>query len=375
MTDVLAEHICYLTLPGRNDLFRRAISAKVKDGDLIADLGCGVGVLGIFCLEQGAHHCWGIDSSAAIHLARESMDRAGLADRYTAIPGSTFRTDLPQPVDVIICDHVGFMGFDYGIIRLMRDARRRFLKPGGAMIPQALDLMVAPVSSDTCRATALKWVGERVPEAYHWVDALAHNRRYSHNFVPSELIGHGAHIGHIDFAADEPGFFRFEASLRIARAGRFDGFAGWFDCLLAEGVRMTNSPLDPASIQRAQAFFPARESFAVDVGDEVRITLRFRADDDVISWTIAPPGGSAVHRLSTFNATILAPADLVRDQGRALALNPVGEARAFVLSQVDGVRSGEAIIASVLAERPDLLPTEQAIRDFVTAVLAQDCST
>lgn len=349
MTDTLAEHIEYLTLPGRNALYRKAIAATVEDGDTVADLGCGVGVLGLMCLEAGAAHCWGIDRSAAIHLAGEAMRRAGLAERYTAIPGSTFRTELPEKVDLIICDHVGYMGFDYGIIPMMRDARRRFLKPGGRMIPEALDLMVAAVSSDACRERAEQWRGPLVPDTFYWLDELAHNKRYSHNFLPAELMGPAEHLGHIDLAADEPGFFRFEATLHILRAGRFDGFAGWFDCRLAGEVRMTNSPLDPASIQRAQAFFPARASFAVEAGDTVRVTLRFRADDDVISWTIAPPGGAAVHRLSTFNSTVLAPADLAKDPGRALALSPLGAARAFVLAQVDGTRSHEDIVAKVLA--------------------------
>jgi type I protein arginine methyltransferase len=370
----LSEHIIYLTLPGRNDLYRKAIAQTVKQGDLVADLGAGVGVLGLFCVEAGAAHCWGIDSSDAIFLARDSMARAGLADKYTAIADSTYRVNLPDPVDVIICDHVGFIGFDYGIVPMMRDARRRFLKPGGVMIPQSLDLMVAPVSSDSCLGQAAKWGHDLVPTEFRWLESLGRNLRYPHNFTPAELLGGSSALGHIDFADDEPDFFRFEAVLKIARSGRFDGFAGWFDCQLAGDVRMTNSPLDPASIQRSQAFFPAESSFAVEAGDEVRVTLRFRADDTMIGWTIQPPGGVPAHKLSTFNSTVLTPAELVKDSGKPLALNREGEARAFVLGKVDGQRPAEDIIAEVLAERPDLLPTQQAIRDFVKAVLARNCS-
>lgn len=374
MTSALVEHIDYLTLPGRNTLYRRAIGAALAPGDMVADLGSGVGVLGLFCLEAGAAHCWGIDSSEAIHLARESMERAGLAERYTCIADTTFRTELPQRVDLIICDHVGYMGIDYGIIPLMRDARRRFLKPGGKMIPQALDLMVAPVASDACHTKARMWGDDAIPEPYRWLDELSCNVRYRHNFEPVDLLGAAVHLGRVDFAEDEPGLFRFEAVLKVAEAGRFDGFAGWFDCQLAGDIRMTNSPLDPASIQRPQAFFPARESFAVEAGNEVRVSLRFMAENNIIAWSIEPPGGAPVQKLSTFNSTVMTPADLVRDSGQPLVLSRDGEARAFVLAQVDGQRSGEDIIAKVLAERPDLLPSPQAIRDFVKHVLANDCT-
>lgn len=373
MTQALSEHIDYLGLPGRNALYRDAIAASLAPGDTVADLGCGVGVLGLFCLESGASHCWGIDESAAIHLARESLGRAARAGQYTCIANSTFRTELPEKVDLIICDHVGFMGFDYGIIPMLRDARARFLKPGGTMIPQALDLFVAAVSSDTCRDKVARWAGQLVPPEYHWLEGLDRNVRFPHNFVPDEVLGEPCTIGHIDFAADEREFFRFDAVLTIARAGRFDGFAGWFDCQLAGEVWMNNSPLDPASIQRPQAFFPARESFAVEAGDEVRMSFRFRADDHTIAWTIHPPRGGAPQKLSTFNSMVLNPAGLVKDPAQVLQLSPTGAARAYVLALVDGQRSGDQIIAKVLAERPDLLPSEQAIRDFVQGVLARDC--
>jgi protein arginine N-methyltransferase 1 len=374
MSDVLAEHIEYLTLPGRNALYRQAIAATVSPGDLVADLGCGVGVLGLFCLEAGAEKVWGIDSSDAIHLAREVMDRAGFAERYECIAGSTFRTELPEQVDVIICDHVGFFGFDYGIIQLMRDARQRFLKPGGAMIPQALDLMVAGVSSDDCLAKADGWTRDCVPEQYRWLDRLSRNVRYSYPFAADDLIAAPVALGHVDFASDAPDFFRFDAVLTATRAGRFDGIAGWFDCRLAEGVRMTNNPLAPESIRRSQAFLPAEQSLMVEAGDEIRVAIRFRADDTMISWTIQPPGGTPRQQMSTFNSTVLTPADLVKERGRALTLSPEGKARAFVLAQVDGQRSGEEIAERVLAEWPDMFPGEQAVRDFVTSVLAHHCS-
>ncbi len=374
MSDALAEHIEYLSLPGRNALFRRAIAAVLKPGGLAADLGCGVGVLGLFCLEAGAGKVWGIDSSDAIHLAREVMTKAGMAGRYKCISGSTFRTELPEQVDLIICDHVGFFGFDYGIIGMMRDARRRFLKPGGTMIPQSLDLMVAGVSSDACLAKAAGWAQEIVPPPYRWLDELSRNVRYSHQLSPDDLIAAPVALGHVDLADTNTDFYRFEAMLTATRAGRFDGVAGWFDCHLAGDVRMTNNPLSPDSIQRSQAFLPASQSFAVEAGDQIGVSIRFRADDMMISWTIQPPHGAPRQQMSTFKSTVISPADLVKQPDRALALSHEGKARAFVLAQVDGERTGAAITAKVLAEWPDMLPTEEAIRDFVTSVLAHHCA-
>ena len=113
----------------------------------------------------------------------------------------------------------------------------------------------------------------------------------------------------------------------------------------------------------------------MEAGDEVVVAVRFRADDTLISWTIQPPNNAPRQQMSTFNATVLTPADLVNDRDSPLKLSDDGAARAYVLAQVDGTRSSQEIIAKVLSERPDLQPTEAAIRDFVQAVLARDCST
>jgi hypothetical protein len=242
------------------------------------------------------------------------------------------------------------------------------------MIPQSIDLMIAGVTSDDCLARAASWTQDIVPQQYRWLDQLARNVRYSYEFSAEELIAAPTALGHVDFADDEPDLYRFDAVLVATRAGRFDGIAGWFDCQLAGDVRMSNNPLAADSIRRVQAFLPAQNSFAVEAGDAIGVSLRFRADDTLIAWSIQPPGGARRQQLSTFNSTVLTPTDLVKQPQRPLSLSAEGKARAFVLAQVDGERSGEEIAARVLTEWPDMLPTEQAVRDFVTSVLAHHCA-
>ena len=84
----------------------------------------------------------------------------------------------------------------------------------------------------------------------------------------------------------------------------------------------------------------------------------------------------------SMTAIALSPYQTMRSQGE-----PIGFAASIVkrgcnvvqipttlLAQVDGQRSAEEIVAHVLAERPGLLPSPQAIRDFVKHVLAQECT-
>ncbi len=372
MTSVLAEHFDYLSLEGRAELYDAAIARVIRPGDVVADLGCGFGVLGIQCLRAGAARVYGIDSSGAIAIARETVARAGLAEQYHCLSGSSYRMTLPEPVDLVICDHVGWFGLDYDIIPMLEDARRRLLKPGGRILPQKLRLVIAGVSSDACRTLADQWTAPPIPAEYHWLVDYQHNTKHSREYAAEEICTAPVVAGEIDLTIDNPDSFTFTAGLVASRDARFDGIAGWFECELADGIWMTNSPLAQQRIARNQIFLAAREPFALRAGETAHVTLRCRKEGDMIGWTITPPGGGKRQKMSTFNAVILHENDLTGPAAGPLALNTMGQARMAVLSLIDGQRTPEQIEQAVLAAHPALLPSESEIRRFVRTELAQN---
>ena len=374
MSEVLAEHFDYLSLEGRSALYGEAIARAIRPGDVVADLGCGFGVLGIQCLRAGAARVYGIDASGAIDIARETVARAGLADRYHCIHGSTYRTRLPEKVDLVICDHVGWFGLDYDIIPMLEDARRRLLKPGGKILPQKLRLVLAGVSSDECRALAERWSTPPIPEDYRWLSEYQHNTKHSHQFQPQELCTDPVTVGEIDLSIDNPDSFSFTADLVARRDTQFDGIAGWFECELADGVWMTNSPLAAPRIARVQIFLAARQPFAVAKGEVVKVSLRCLKEGDLIGWSITQPGG-AKQKLSTFNAIVPGKRGLGEPAGGALALSQTGELRRVVLGLIDGQRTAEDIEQAAIAAHPDLFPTELQIRRFVRSELARNADS
>jgi len=182
-------------------------------------------------------------------------------------------------------------------------------------------------------------------------------------------------VGEIDLSVDNPDSFTFTADLVAQDDTRFDGIAGWFECELADGVWMTNSPLANPRIARVQIFLPARQSFAVAKGDVVKISLRCLKEGDLIGWTITPPGGGAKQKLSTFNSWVPGERGLGEPGGGPLALSETGEVRRAVLSLIDGQRTAEQIEYAVIAAHPDLFPTELQIRQFVRSELARNAGS
>lgn len=371
MGDALDEHFIYLSDPVRLGRFEAAVARAIAPGDRVADIGCGFGVLGLLCLKAGAARVWGIDRTEAIEIARETMARSGFAERYTCIHDSSFRVDLPEPADVVICDHVGYFGFDYGIVRTLGDARRRFLKPGGNVIPGLIALHVAAAQSSACRKIAEAWASEPVPAEYHWLRDYGVNTRHPREFAADELASPPAELGRIDLRIDNPAQFSFKTRLQIARDGALDGLAAWFACEIADDVWMTNSPLAPDRINRTQVFLPFAAAMPVLAGDAVEVAVSVRHEDNLIAWTARVERTGQTARQSNWKSTILQPEDKVPAAARIPRLSGIGEARRTLLELVDGEASRAEIERAVQAAYPALFPTSEEISRFVRSELAR----
>lgn len=371
MTTTLDEHRGYIGDAVRMDHYRRAIAQAVRPGDTVVDLGCGFAPLGLMALRAGAAGVWGIDSTDAITLAREIVDRAGLGDRYHCLRAHSFRAELPEPVDVILCDHVGYFGVDYGIVPMLADARQRMLKPGGTVIPQALTLQLAGVQSAACRALTEEWTDPAIPAEFHALSAYSANTKRAVTLTADDIATAPVALLTLDLTGAIADNLQVEADLVAPATGQLDGLAGWFDCTLVPGICMTNSPLDSGRIDRNQAFFPFDAPLAVEAGDRIRITMNLRHDSNIYSWSARNLRSGERRRQSTLSATVLSPVDLASPDQRLAALGPQARAARIVADYADGTRTVRAVEDAVLRDHPGLMPSEAELRRFVQAELAR----
>lgn len=123
----------------------RAIAKAVHPGDVVLDIGTGLGCLAIAAAKAGAKMVWAIDCDAeSLDEASAHARKAKVADRITFLEGLSFDADLPERADVILCETVGSFAFDENILATLSDAKRRLLKQKGRIIPCRLELWGAP---------------------------------------------------------------------------------------------------------------------------------------------------------------------------------------------------------------------------------------
>ena len=280
---------------------------------------------------------------------------------------------MPERADVVICDHVGFFGFDYGLIEMLSDARSRFLKPNGKLIPGRLKLQLSAVESEKCWKLANGWVASGIPAEFHWLRHHAVNAKYAVNLLPTEVIAEPVELACIDLSVGHPDFFSWSSEITVRRDGVLHGLAGWFDCELAEGVWMTNSPLADNAISRAQAFLPIDEALELTAGDILGVTVSARPVDNLIAWEVRHLPTGKTFRHSTWQGELQAQGQLERSSPQHVpTLNSNALAKHKVLALCDGKRSISQIQEAVLREHPDLFPSVKEVNRFVASVLGSN---
>jgi type I protein arginine methyltransferase len=131
----------------RIDPYVRALTAAVKPGDVVLDIGTGTGFFAVLACRLGARKVYAIEPDDAIVIARQVAIDNGCAERIEFIQGISTQLDLPERADVIISDLRGILPLYQQHIHSIVDARHRHLAPGGIMIPHR-DMLWATLISD-----------------------------------------------------------------------------------------------------------------------------------------------------------------------------------------------------------------------------------
>ncbi|MGF1599791.1 MAG: 50S ribosomal protein L11 methyltransferase [Acidimicrobiales bacterium] len=93
--------------PRRTRAFRRAIRATVAPGDVVVEMGAGSGVLSMFAADAGASRVYAVElDQANLTSLRDTVVTNGYEDRIVVLEGDATTIELPERVDVIICEMI-----------------------------------------------------------------------------------------------------------------------------------------------------------------------------------------------------------------------------------------------------------------------------
>ena len=151
----------------------RALRKYVINGDLVLDVGCGSGILGMLALKFGAGHSIGTDlDPCALDATHENMEVNGIAkDQYEVMIGNIID-------DKDVQDAVGYEKYDIVLANILADVLEPLtpvivhqMKPGAVYITSGII-----EDKETVVTEAVKAAGLEVLEVNHqgeWVSVVA----------------------------------------------------------------------------------------------------------------------------------------------------------------------------------------------------------
>lgn len=284
LADILEYHRSLIADTDRCESFHRAIQQTVRPGDVVLDIGTGTGLLAMFACQAGARRVYALEEGMIADMAETLFRENGVSDRVTLIRGRSSQVELPEKVDVVISETLWNFGVGEGILRTLGDAKTRFLKPNGRIVPEQMALIVAPLQADERSSELARWNGSvcgvNVSSAFN----MAKSNVYRMVLSPEMLRAQPQKICDLTLGED-PEWVRGQAEFTIQEAGTIHGLGGWFDARLCSGVQLDNAPrFSPPGWKHA--FMPLPESIQVSPGDRLVTEIQCAGDESAFRWSV-----------------------------------------------------------------------------------------
>jgi len=343
------------------EAYAAALRRAIEPGAVVVDIGAGTGIMALLACRYGARTVYAIEASDTIEVAGEIARANGLADRIRFIHERSTRVTLPETADVVVSDLRGVLPLFEHHIPSVVDARRRFLKPAGRLIPRR-DVMWLAVATapDLYEPCVIPWERNGYGLDLGAVRPLVTNDWRKCRARPSQLLLEPRPWAALDFATIEDPDASGAVTWVGTRAGMAHGLVLWFDADLGHDVSFSNAPGAPELIY-GHAFFPLSEPVTLASGDTVSVSLTATlvGDSYVWSWTTCireGPGAGRVKadfRQSTFFAVPLAGATVARRSADHVpALTEEGRLDLLILTSLEARMPLGRIADRVLATFP-----------------------
>jgi histone-arginine methyltransferase CARM1 len=130
----------------RTGTYQRAVMENKIDfkDKVIVDVGTGTGLLAIFAAQAGARKVYAVEASNIAEKAVEIVAANGYADVIEVIKGKIEEVDIPEKVDLIISEPMGFMLLHERMLEVFALAREKWGKPNCKMFPTTGTIYIAP---------------------------------------------------------------------------------------------------------------------------------------------------------------------------------------------------------------------------------------
>ncbi|KAK7328389.1 hypothetical protein VNO77_22494 [Canavalia gladiata] len=275
-------------------------------GKTVLDVGTGSGILAIWSAQAGARKVYAVEATNMSEHARALVKANNLQHVVEVIEGSMEEVTLPEKVDVIISEWMGYFLLRESMFDSVIHARDCWLKPTGVMYPSHARMWMAPIRTGMgdhkmgdYHSAMDDWhnfVDET--NTYYGVDMSILTKPFSeeqrkyylqtsswNNLHPHQVIGTAAIIKEIDCltaTVTDIEKVRSKFSLSVTTENtKFCGFGGWFDVHFRgrsedpakHEIELTTAPSVDFGTHWGQQVFLLHPPVHVSEGDDLKVSF------------------------------------------------------------------------------------------------------
>lgn len=246
----------------RTATYQRAIHSNSDDfkDKVVLDVGAGSGILSFFALQAGARKVYAVEASSMAKHAQLLVQSNNFGGRIEVIAGKIEEIELPEPVDIIVSEPMGYMLFNERMLETYLHAKKWLRSPeSGRMFPSRGDLHVAPFTDAQLYLEQTNKANFWYSKDFHGVDLRALHSAATNEYFRQPVVDTfdiricmAKTVRHtIDFqTAHENDLHCISIPLEFIanQTGHIHGLAFWFDVAFigsTQTVWLSTSPTQP----------------------------------------------------------------------------------------------------------------------------------
>ena len=262
----------------RCQAFRQALIETITPESVVLDIGAGTGILSLFAAQAGAKSVYAVERTEVARFAAQLVADNGYSDRVQIYHGDVEDLELPEKVDIIVSEWLGGYGIDENLLPIVVQARDRWLKPGGVMIPGTMTSWIAPaydayldddIDFWTNRPYGLNFSAV-ARDLWSRTESGCHHITDKHLPCPGQMMwAIDAHTCTVDQAN---GTYETELEFISTRNGAINVLASWFETMSGKNVVLSNGPSHPDT-HWGRTVFPLGKT--IPIRPETRMKIHF----------------------------------------------------------------------------------------------------
>jgi len=402
----------------RTSTYQRSMLTNLSDfhDKIVLDVGAGSGILSFFAIQAGAKKVYAIEASDMANHCEKLVKQNNLSDRIIVIPGKVEEVEVPEKVDTIISEPMGYMLFNERMLESFLHAKK-WLKPEGRMFPTQGDLHISPFTDEALYMEQYQKANFWYQESFHGVNLTSLRTAAVEEYFKQPIVDTfdirtclAKSVKYtIDFqsaAEEDLHVMDIPLSFTVLQSGMVHGLAFWFDCGFLGSdysVWLSTAPTEPLThwyqvrcllqtpvlvkegqtlVGKVKLTSNARQSYDVDIEMSIPGTTNKSVNcldlkNPFFRYTgaapAAPPGSSQTSATDTYWNSLLGGAGdsgQQQQQGYVNGFTPqvVDVAPAALVQQQQQQQQPQATIAAVAAPiNPGSIPSVGALTSNANA--------